>query len=268
MEPTEPATPDKTAAIVIIGDEILSGKVTDVNAPYLLKELYRQGVRVRRVITIPDDVDVIAEEVRKASDQFDFVLTSGGVGPTHDDKTFNGVAQAFRLPLIEEPTLKQVLENHVGGQLTPAALRMARVPKGTRLVRGGEMRFPLCVVRNVYVFPGVPNILRSKFESVRHEFQGTPLHQLRIYTQERESQLAAALEATLAAFPDLTIGSYPTYDNRDYRVMITLEATSSDVVEQARDALLARLDTQAVVRVETYRPTPPPEPEEEPGANS
>ena len=259
---------DKTAAIIIIGDEILSGKVTDANGPYLIRELYRQGVRVRRVLTIPDDVDVIAREVRAASEQFDFVLTSGGVGPTHDDVTFQGVARAFQVPLVENPTLRQVLETHAKGPLTPAALRMAQVPTGTRLVQGGEMRFPVCVVRNVYVFPGVPNLLKAKFESVRHEFQGTPLHQVRLFTKQRESALASALEATLDAFPDLTIGSYPTYDNETYRVMITLESHSEQVLEQARDALLDRLDRSQVVRVERYRPEPWPGDREPRGAPS
>jgi len=241
---------DKTAGIVIIGNEVLSGKVQDTNSPFLLRELYEQGVRVLRVVTIPDDVPTIADEVRAASARFDFVLTSGGVGPTHDDLTFEGIARAFDVPLREDPTLKALLERHFAGRLTPAALRMAMVPSGTRLVRGGDMRYPLCVVRNVYVFPGVPEILRAKFQVVRHELQGTPFLQVRIFTQQKETALAASLEATLDRVPGVTIGSYPSYDTREYRVMLTLESHDAHQLQEARDILLSLLDGSQVVGVD------------------
>ncbi len=241
---------ETTAGIVIIGDEVLSGKVRDVNSPFLLKELYRQGVRAQRVVTIPDDVDVIAGEVRSASERFDFVLTSGGVGPTHDDLTFQGVAEAFGVPLHEDPTLSALLLRHFEDRLTQAARRMALVPVGTRLVQAGDTRFPLCVVRNVYVFPGVPEILKAKFEAVRQEFRGRPFHQVRVYTWQNETTLAACLEQTLDRFPGLAIGSYPTFDKREYRVMLTLESRDRQRLEEARDALLGLIDPAQIVRVE------------------
>ena len=239
----------RTAAIIVIGNEVLSGKVVDANSPFLLKELYSLGVRVQRVLTIPDELEVIAAEVRRAADAYDYVFTSGGVGPTHDDVTFRGIAGAFNVDLFEHPELRELLEKHFHGQLTDAARRMTMVPRGTSLIYGGDILYPVAVIENVYVFPGVPEFLRSKFMAIRERFRDTPYYLVRIFTHQPESVLAEHLEATLSNFPGIEIGSYPQYNTHDYKVMLTLECKDLHLLERARDHLLTCMEHDLLVRV-------------------
>src|SRR5208283_396920 len=143
----------KTAGIIIIGDEILSGKVQDTNVLFLTGELWARGVMVSRISVIPDIVDDIAREVRDFSAKYDFVLTSGGIGPTHDDITIEGVSAAFGVRPVISDMLKGRLEQR-NKDLTPARLKMAEVPEGAELLDCGELSFPLIKFRNVFIFPG------------------------------------------------------------------------------------------------------------------
>lgn len=246
---TPPPT-SRTAAIVVIGNEVLSGKVTDVNSPFLLRELYALGVQVRRVVTIPDVLETIAHEVREASRNHDFVFTSGGIGPTHDDLTIPGIAAAFDLPLESHPMLVKLATERYQEKITEATLRMTRLPVGTELVFGGHLIFPVTVVRNVYIFPGVPEYLRAKFETIKERFRDAPYHLIQIYTQQGESVLAAMLEQTLEQFPCIEIGSYPRFDTHEYKVMLTLESKELPLLEKARDYLLDLMLPEALVKVE------------------
>lgn len=238
-----PTTPtDPTAALVIIGNEILTGKLVDQNSPFLLKELFDLGVAVGRMVTIPDEVDTIAHEVRLASEGFDFVLTSGGVGPTHDDVTLMAIARAFDVPLVVHPDLQALLTQHFGDDISPAAQRMALVPEGTRLLKEGAMRFPLLVCRNVYIFPGVPEFLRRKFVAIRDEFRGRPYHLAQIRTTQTEDLLASCLQETVDAFRGVEIGSYPRFEAEGHWVLLTLQSKEPAVLEAARAFLCSRLD--------------------------
>jgi molybdenum cofactor synthesis domain-containing protein len=151
----------KSAGIVLIGNEILSGKVTDANAAYLCRELRQLGVDVRRITVIPDEVELIATTVAEFSRSFDLVFTSGGVGPTHDDVTMEGIARAFQTRVIRHPALIRLLESFHRGDLNEARLRMAEVPEGAELFSAETLRFPAVVVKNAYVLPGVPEIFRQ-----------------------------------------------------------------------------------------------------------
>src|SRR6266849_2224478 len=124
----------KTAGIILVGNEFLSGKIVDANAAYLCRELRELGVDVRRISVIPDEVAVIADEVRLFSRDFDLVFTSGGVGPTHDDVTIEGVARALGVAVVRHPALQALIERYYHGAPTEAALRMAEVPEGAELV--------------------------------------------------------------------------------------------------------------------------------------
>src|SRR5712691_3132226 len=150
----------KTAGIILIGNEILSGKIADVNAAYLCRELRQLGVDVRRISVVPDEVELIAREVGAQSRDFDVVFTSGGVGPTHDDVTIEGVARAMGVPVVRHPRLVATLEGYYRGELNDAHLKMAEVPDGAELMADGELVFPAVVVRNIYILPGVPEIFR------------------------------------------------------------------------------------------------------------
>ena len=165
---------EKTAGIVIIGDEILSGKFADENASYLIGTLADLGVSLRRIAMIPDDLDDIAQTVHSFSETFDFVVTSGGVGPTHDDVTMAGIARGFGTKAIIHPTLEAILRDYWGPDMPEANIRLAEVPDGAVLVTGDDGRWPVVSYRNVYILPGVPKLFRKKFESIKERFPLRP----------------------------------------------------------------------------------------------
>lgn len=239
----------KTAAIVVIGNEILTGKSEDKNAAFLIGEMYELGVALRRIVVVPDDVDAIAAAVRDCAQSFDYVFTSGGVGPTHDDVTIEGVARAFGREVVRHPELEAMLRGYFGERIDPARLRMADTPEGSELIRDEAMRWPVLAVNNVYVLPGVPELFRKKFESIRERFRAEPFHTLTLYTREDEFDIAPRLDAVAANHPDVEIGSYPTFTREDYRVKITLESKEQAAVELAWDELLAVLDPALLAQV-------------------
>jgi FAD synthetase len=239
----------KTAGIILIGNEILSGKTRDENAAYLCRELRALGVDVRRIVIIPDEVALIAEEVAAFTKSFDLVFTSGGVGPTHDDVTMEGVARAMAVPIVRHPELVALLERYYRGTVTDAALRMAEIPEGAELLTGGALRFPTILMRNVYVLPGVPEIFRKKFDALRERFRDQPIHLKNVFVRIGEGTLADYLNRLLEAFPLLQVGSYPELSNPEYQVKVTLESRDHGYLEQALAELLARLPADAVVKV-------------------
>jgi len=239
----------KTAGIILIGNEILSGKIQDANAIYLCRELRALGVDVRRISVIPDEIQLIAEEVVTFSREFDVVFTSGGVGPTHDDVTIEGVARAMTVPVVRHPALVELLERYYRGKVTEAALRMAEIPEGAELVGGETVRFPTVMMRNVYVLPGVPEIFRAKFEALRERFRDQPIHLKNVFVSIGEGTLADYLNRLLADFPLLQLGSYPEFSNPEYKVKVTLESRDRGYVEQALADFLARLPSDVVVKI-------------------
>jgi molybdenum cofactor synthesis domain-containing protein len=241
-----------TAGIVIIGNEILTGKIQDENTPYLLRELRRQGVDVPRVHVVPDVIEEIAHDVREFSERYDYVLTSGGVGPTHDDLTMDGVAAAFGVPLVQHAEMLELLRNALRGREPNAShLKMCALPAGATLIQSKDLWFPLVCVRNVYVFPGIPRLLQAKFESARETFKGSPVYLRRVYVSLIESDIAELLNALLVDFDQLLLGSYPrTSSDVDYMTMLTLESRDADYAERAAASLVERMPRGAVVRVE------------------
>ncbi|MFK7928175.1 MAG: competence/damage-inducible protein A [Myxococcota bacterium] len=211
-----------TAAAIIIGNEILSGKFADENGPFLIERLRALGVDLGRIVTIADDHDVIADEVRRASSSFDHVFTSGGVGPTHDDITLESVGAAFGEPMIAHPSLVKLLE--AAGLSDEHSMRMATVPQSTELLWEGNAGFPVVLVHNVFVLPGVPKLFRLKFEAVADRFAGVQMLTRRIYTAQRETEIAAILSAAQDAFETVDIGSYPRFGTEPWRVIVTLES--------------------------------------------
>ncbi|MEX2147300.1 MAG: competence/damage-inducible protein A [Candidatus Rokuibacteriota bacterium] len=239
----------KTAGIILIGNEILSGKIQDANAAYLCRELRGLGVDVRRITVIPDEVALIADEVAAFSREFDVVFTSGGVGPTHDDVTMEGVARAMGVPVVRHPALAGLLERYYKDRINAAHLRMAEVPEGAELVSGAPLRFPTILMRNVYILPGVPEIFRQKFDALRERFRDQPIHLKNVFVRIGEGTLAEHLNGLLAAFPLLLLGSYPEFSNPEYQVKVTLESRDRGYLEQALTDFLARLPAEVVVKV-------------------
>ena len=233
----------KTAGIIVIGNEILSGKTRDENSPYLVRELRDLGVDVRKICVVPDELRLISYEVKDFSKSYDYVFTTGGVGPTHDDLTMNGIAAAFGVQIRRNSELESNIRNFYAPELIDGNLRMADVPEGARLLGGKGLWFPVIAVENVYIFPGVPEILRKKFDRIKETFRDAPFYLREIYLKADEGQIAATLHEVLAEFPSLLLGSYPYFDNPDYSIKLTLESKDSAYLERAHASLVSQLAT-------------------------
>jgi len=241
----------KTAGIIVIGNEILSAKTVDENSVYLARELRNLGVEVRRIVVIPDEQDIIAEEVRGSSRAYDYVFTTGGVGPTHDDLTIAGIAQAFGVAPKRNAQLEAVLRGYYSAELVEPNLRMADVPEGAHLVGAPGMWFPVVAMKNVYIFPGVPEILRRKFDRIKEMFREEPFHLREVYLRADEGQIASILHEVLARFPVLLLGSYPYFNNPYYSIKLTLESKDAGYLEAAHRMLLEELSK---IQIEPLQP--------------
>jgi molybdenum cofactor synthesis domain-containing protein len=239
-----------TVGIVVIGNEILSGKVADTNSGFLARGLRDVGAELRRIVVVPDEVDQIIEVVRDFSRRYDVVFTSGGVGPTHDDVTVVGVARALGRDVIRHPDIETALRKFYKGTINAAGLKMAEVPAGAELIRGGELSFPVIQVANVYLLPGIPEILEKKFDFIKSRFEGPRFHLKALYSSRGESVIAEYLHDTLARFPDLLLGSYPRLGDPEYAVKVTLESRVPAYVEEAFAHLVRILPEGTVVRTE------------------
>ncbi|HEV8676234.1 MAG TPA: competence/damage-inducible protein A [Methylomirabilota bacterium] len=239
-----------TAGIILIGNELLSGKVVDVNAAYLCRQFRELGVDVRKVSVIPDEVDLIAREVREFHQAYTWVFTSGGVGPTHDDVTIEGVARGLGVGVVRHPVLVTRLEELYRDRLNDARLKMAEVPEGAELLAMDSLIVPVLLMENIFIFPGVPEIFRRKFDAIKERFRERPFLLRNVYVSIGEGTLADHLNAMLREFPALLCGSYPEFSNPEYKVRVTLESKEPEYLEGALRYLLGRLPLEAVVRIE------------------
>jgi FAD synthetase len=239
----------KTAGIIIIGDEILSGKIQDGNSFFMARELWSGGIQVRRISVIPDSTDEIAEEVRNFSGLFDYVFTSGGIGPTHDDVTIEGISKAFGVRTVIDRTLRDFLEKKQPS-LSPEQLKMAEVPEGAELIITESLSFPLIKIRNVFVFPGIPQLLKKKFLAIEKMFREPVIRLKKVFLNESEDVIAPLLNATVRRFLHVKIGSYPVMDNADYSVMVTFESQDEVSLGAAFENFLDSLPARKIVRVE------------------
>ena len=233
-----------SAAIIIIGNEILTGKFADENAPWLIARLRTLGVDLGRIVTIPDTIEDIAREVRAASLRFDHVFTSGGVGPTHDDLTLPGVAAALGVPVVRHPELEAILRTRMGQACNEAALRMADIPEGAELWWEGQVHWPLVVARNVAIFPGVPALLRAKFDAVAHRFAGVPVQTARLTTTATEPAIADLLTEASRTWEQVAIGSYPRFETSPRTVIVTMESRDAEALAACAGWLRARVPEQ------------------------
>jgi len=239
-----------TAGLLVIGNEILSGKVVDTNSPYLAGQLRELGVDLERIVTIPDEVDTIARETLALSKAYDFVFTSGGIGPTHDDLTMDGVAAAFGREVVLNQSMCDRLERHLGGSITASQRKMAMIPSGAQVIDAGDLWFPIVIVENVHILPGVPALLRKKFQSIRDRFRGVPFQLRRVYVTRHETDIADWLNELLTEYPELMLGSYPRFDDADFCVLLTLESRDADYLGRALESLVARLPADWIHRIE------------------
>ena len=198
------------------------GKIQETNLVVLAKELFRLGVEMRRVVICQDKIDTIAADLRALSEAHDYVISSGGVGPTHDDVTIKAVAQAFDTQVVRSDELECRIRELVGDRLNDGHLRMADVPHGADLVEAGEFDWPTIRMRNVYVLPGLPGIFRAKIPMLRTNIGATrPFLSKAVFTTLRETDIADLLSTIEDAHPNVDVGSYPVL-NEKYRVRVTV----------------------------------------------
>jgi molybdenum cofactor synthesis domain-containing protein len=228
-----------TACALIIGNEILSGRTQDANLAFLAQGLNDVGIRLREARVIPDDPGVIVSTVSEVRHAFDYVFTTGGIGPTHDDITAQCVADAFAVGLVVHPEARRLLETHYPpGQFNEARLRMAMVPEGAVLLPNPISRAPGFQIDNVFVLPGVPSIMQGIFEQLKHRLiGGERILSRSISCHLGEGTLAQDLGALQNRHPDVEIGSYPYFRRGDFGVTLVLRGTDRDRLAAATDEL-------------------------------
>ncbi|MBX3233043.1 MAG: competence/damage-inducible protein A [Labilithrix sp.] len=236
-------TPPKTAAVLVIGNELLSGKIEEANVVVLARALRGLGIELRRVVMVLDDVEVIAREVKELAAAHDWLVTSGGVGPTHDDVTVQAVAQAFGRKVVQDPTLASMLRDHYKERITDGHLQMALVPEGASLETHENIRWPTIRIENTWLLPGVPEIFRMKLAVVTNRIgEGCAGFLSRaVYTKMDEGDLKPLLDAVVDRFPDVGVGSYPKWQDPSYKTKLTFDGRDPLRVDAARDAFLAML---------------------------
>lgn len=232
-----------TACVLIIGNEILSGRTQDVNLNYLAKGLNAAGIRLIEARVIPDLPDVIVATVNDVRAKFRYVFTTGGIGPTHDDITSECVARAFGVPLVLHPEARRILEAHYrerGLEFNAARQRMAQVPEGAELIFNPISRAPGFRVGNVFVMAGVPQVMQAMFESLVGTLEGgRPVLSRTISCGLAEGALAAGLGAIQSRYPDVDIGSYPWYRRGAYGVSLALRSPEASRLAAAGDEVAA-----------------------------
>ena len=235
-----------TAAMIVIGDEILSGRTRDSNLHYLARELTNIGIDLKEARFVADDHVTIIESVRNLSARFDHVFTSGGIGPTHDDITAEAVAAAFEATIGIRADARGILKAHYdrqGIELNEARLRMARIPKGALLIDNPISAAPGFSLKNVHVIAGVPSIFQAMIASLLPSLTGgAPLlsHSMRL--ERGEGDIAEPLSKVANLFPDIALGSYPFQKGGNYGTNIVLRGTDEDRISQAKQQLNDLLD--------------------------
>lgn len=219
--------------MILIGNELLSGRVQDANLHYLAGELWDLGCPVARVLIVRDIVDEIAEATRTMSDLHRWVFTTGGIGPTHDDVTIEGVARAFDTKVIGHRGLEKRLREHFGERITEAHLRMARIPEGAVLTGADPEAWPTVRMKNVFIFAGIPAILRRKFPEIREELRSAPIFRETLFFRTAEAVIADTLHGAAQRFPDIEIGSYPQTGGEADTVQVTLEGADQERLRKA-----------------------------------
>ena len=234
-----------TAALVVIGDEILSGRTQDKNVAQVAEWLNQHGIRLAEVRIVPDDIHRIAETVNALRAAHDYLFTTGGIGPTHDDITVDAMAQAFGVPVVVHPEARKILEDYYRdrpGGLTEARLRMARVPDGAELIANPSSGAPGVKMGNVYILAGVPYIAASMLEALTGKLEGgRPVVSVTVGARAPESDVADLLRETEAANPGVAIGSYPFFKEGRYGANFVIRSEDGELAKRTGEELSVKL---------------------------
>ena len=233
-----------TAALLVIGDEILSGRTADKNIAAVAGWLGVQGIRLVEARVVPDVRDRIVEAVNALRHGHDYLFTTGGIGPTHDDITVEAIAAALGVPVIVHPEARRILEDYYRGrgELTEARLRMARVPQGAELIANAHSGAPGVRIANVYILAGVPHIAARMLEALGGTLEGgRPMVSVTLGAYAAESEVADLLRETEAAHPGVAIGSYPFFREGRYGANFVVRSEDRERARECGDALASRL---------------------------
>jgi molybdopterin-biosynthesis enzyme MoeA-like protein len=241
--------------MIVIGDEILSGKVEEANVAVLARMLWSLGILLRRVVVVGDEIDTIAREVGDLRGAHDWLFTSGGVGPTHDDVTVAAVAKAFGVRVVSSPEMEAMLRAHYKERCTEGHLRMALIPEGASLEVTQEITWPTIRLANTWLLPGIPEVFRMKLAVVASvvALEGPAARSLvshAVYTKMDEGVLKPLLDRIVADFPDVAVGSYPKWFDPAYKTKLTFDGRDEGPVLAARDAFVRLLPEGEPQRIE------------------
>lgn len=242
-----------TAACVVIGDEILSGRTQDKNVAQLASWLNVQGIRLAEVRIVPDVEGAIVEAVNALRTRNDYLFTTGGIGPTHDDITVDAIATALGVPVVVHPEARAVLERYYEsrGGLTEARLRMARVPEGAELIPNRMSGAPGIRVGNLFILAGVPHITAGMLDALTGTLEGgLPVLSRTVGAWVAESEIADLLAETEHAYPGVAIGSYPFFREGRVGANFVVRATEQALVDRTVDALIRGLRASGLEPVE------------------
>ncbi len=245
MEPQAAQTAPPRAALIVIGNEILSGKVPEANANYLARELFEMGWELLEIAVVADCRSAIAETVQRLHPRVDHLFTSGGVGPTHDDVTLAALSQATGRPITVSPLLEQILKNYYGvADLSPAQQRLSLILEGATLHYGSTAIYPQLIVDGIYPLPGVPTLFRQKFQELK-ELWPVEHSKLRrcFHLVAEETELADLLANVAASYPDVQLGSYPTCIDGVWNLELVLESRNQRQMTAAVEELSSALAT-------------------------
>ena len=236
------------AGVIVIGDEVLSAKIVDSNSPTIIAAMCEHGLILGELAVLPDVCERIAAVVADFAARFDLVVTTGGVGPTHDDCTWRAVGLALNAPLVLRQDLLAAMQRYNRGPLTAEQERMALVPERAEVLQGG----PAFIMRvdNVWVLPGVPSMVRSAIDWICARHAGPRPCLATVLLTIDEWRVLDRIDALVAAFPDLTIGSYPEFDAADHRLRLTLEGPDRARIEAAVAAQLDAIGHENLARVD------------------
>lgn len=250
-ENNESATRIVTAAIVVIGDEILSGRTKDKNIGYIAEHCTNIGIQVKEVRVVPDDEGTIVSAVNELRAQFSYVFTTGGIGPTHDDITADCIAKAFGVGIdIDQRALDLMMPAYQarGVELTPARLRMARIPDGADLIENSISTAPGFMLGNVITMAGIPNIMQVMLDAVTPRLRkGRMMHAHSIDLDHPEGGIADMLKEHQSLYPDVAMGSYPTMRGNRPCTQLVLRSIDASLLESAYTDLMNKLENQKLI---------------------
>lgn len=224
----------QNACVIIIGNEILSGRTQDVNISFIGQRLDKLGILLSEARIIPDEEKIIIDTINETRKKYSYVFTTGGIGPTHDDITSLSVSKAFNRPLVRNPhAVDRLQKYYASDDLSEARLRMADIPEGASLIENPVSGAPGYQVENVFILAGIPAIMREMFEGITSRLVGgDPVLSAWVATNLRESTLAGGLAGLQNKFPEIPIGSYPFFRNRRPGVNVVMRSTDRNRLEQ------------------------------------